>query len=151
MELADVHGAVVALRNKVGPRASVYFSVDRDASIAIYARGIANQSSASLRVYADKGDTFDALFAKAEAAWDGHVDQHRIELIRSMALAIIEITAAHGRCNRAALRMKFPAEDIALYGADAVKEANEIAANGPFEITGIDGGNGAPAEEEATF
>jgi hypothetical protein len=147
MELSQVTEAVAALSAKVGSRADVYFSVDRRGSnISIYAHGIGG-SDADIRVRCEAGDTFATLLARAEAAWDEHSGQHRRELIRKMALAIIEITASQGRCSDAALRMRFSRDDIEALGPEAVADANSIAANGPFGIaTAAD--NGAPDEVE---
>ena len=147
MELAQINEAVVALSDKIGKRADAYFSADRyGCSISIYARGIGN-GHADIRVRSEPGDTFATLLARAEAAWDEHSGQYRRELIRRMALAIIEITASQGRCSDAALRMRFSRDDIAALGSEAVADANSIAANGPFDIaTAAD--NGAPDEIE---
>lgn len=146
MELSEIQQAVSELRKTVGPLSFVSMSVSPDASISIYPRGLTKGSSLFIR--AERGDTFASLLATAKAAWDAHVEQHRAETVRAMALAIIEITAAQGRCSDAALRMKFPADEIERHGTEAVAGANEIAANGPFKIDFARGANGAPRDDE---
>lgn len=57
------------------------------------------------------------------------------EIIRQMAMAIINATADTGSCNNAALRVAgFSDHDISLHGSAACAEANQIASNGPFSI-----------------
>lgn len=147
MDLSAVGEAVKSLKDRVGLQSFVSLSVSPHVSIQIYPRGLTKGSPLFIR--AGRDDTFATMLAKAAAAWDAHVDQHRNETVRAMALAIIEITAAQGRCSDAALRMKFPDDEIKRHGAEAVRDANEIADKGPFKIDFSRGGNGAPHDDEA--
>lgn len=77
--------------------------------------------------------------------WAAHRAKYNAELIRKIALAIIEITAVNGECTDAALRgtYRFTDEQVRKFGADAVAKANEMAANGPFSIITQRGANAA--------
>jgi hypothetical protein len=147
MSPAEIIAALKALKARVGDKADVYLNgAVHGVSIAIYPRGISHSDSVSARADGDEG--MAELFAKANALWDEHAERYVVQTIRKMALALIEITADQGRCSDAALRMKFPGEDIARFGADAVLDANVIADRGPFSIEATTGDNGAPAEDE---
>ena len=66
------------------------------------------------------------------------------DVLRRMALAIIRITADTGACTNAALRADdFTEQDIAAFGDAACQQADEMASNGPFQITTLQGANAA--------
>lgn len=111
---------------------------------SVYPAGISKN-----RAFGVNAETFRDLLAAIEAKWASYRDQHRVELIRRMALKIIEITAVQGVCSDAALRADvFSAEDVAAYGGEACAEADRMAAGGPFMIITVPGAN-APAAEAA--
>src|SRR3546814_3527460 len=109
---------------------------------ALYPDGIG--AGRSRNRLAAKADTLEDLLARLRALWNEAGARHRAARIRSMALAIIRITAEQGTCTDAALRAgDFTAEEVARYGADAGEAADEIASNGPFSIVSIAGPNAA--------
>lgn len=93
-----------------------------------------------------KGDDWADLKAQLVAKWETHKDTHAANLVRSLALQIISITADQGECTDAALRgAKFSAEDVSFYGERACAEAERIASTGPFTITRLSGANAQAA------
>jgi hypothetical protein len=90
-------------------------------------------------------DTFRELLSNCEAKWAEHSDLHAKNLIRRMALKIIEITADIGECSDAALRAEFSRADVERYGDRACEHATEIASNGPFSIVRTSGANAEAA------
>jgi hypothetical protein len=86
------------------------------------------------------GHDFEEVITGLRVGWANYQDQHNASTVRKMALKIITITAEHGRCTQAALRMthEFSEDQIAKYGEAACEEADKLAANGPFKIVKID-------------
>lgn len=81
------------------------------------------------------GDTFAEMIANAEAGIEIWKKTRHNAVIRSMALAIIELTDEHGKCTNLLLRnRKFTDADIAEFGDAACRRAAEMAGNAPFSI-----------------
>lgn len=141
--------AVDKFRQEVGPNADVSVFIEDKITdeypvrVIVYPHGICRSDEGRVSIEAE--DFPDALL-KMRAAWDEHSAQFRGKAIRSMALMIIRITAEQGHCTDAALRQEFKYGEVERYGADAVKDANEIADKGPFAIVTLGGANGAPDE-----
>lgn len=91
------------------------------------------------------GNTFRELVDNLRAAWAEASDSHEAQTVREMALEIIRITADLGACTDAALRQKFPAQDVTRYSERACEEANDIAGRGPFSIVTMGGSNAEAA------
>mgnify|MGYP005816996013 CR=1 FL=1 len=150
----EYRDAVKALLCKVGLRAEIYTSFNDEGPLyhaSLYPRGIAGSSSRDDGYLRVEDDTFEGLFGKLSDAWSGYEGRHRDQVIRKMALLIIRITADLGECTDAALRQsgEFDVGQIAAYGEDACRDANDIAGRGPFSITRKRGANGAPSGDEA--
>lgn len=124
---------LLALRKQVSAKADMYAYLNEDTGKLKCALQPAGISATGTRLTAE-ADDWPELIAGIRAAWAEYSDTHRRETIRSMALEIIRATAEHGMCSDFTLRMKFSAEDVARYCADAIEDANEIASNGPFSV-----------------
>ena len=133
-----------AFLKAIGPNADAGLSVTGKRystaalSFTLWPDGVCKETAFSV-----EADTFDELFALAEAAWAKRQADYRAKIIRSMALEIIRLTADHGECTDAALRATFSVEEVARFGKEAVKDANAIASNGPFAIAIMKGANAA--------
>lgn len=146
----EITAALAALKKEIGSRADLMLAMDANATrCTIWPAGIGVGRAKSIIYKAKDGDTFADIIAGINAAWIEQGDRAYREMIRSMALEIITITADQGRCSDAALRMKFTADDIKTFGERAIAEANEIADRGPFSIEFHGLANGAPADAEA--
>ncbi len=148
--------AATALAKEIGDSAEVFtsinsrsfYSADNDGPmyVSLYVDGLHSGRDAVFSLYATD---FDDALAMVEAKWAEHSAVHRRQVVRKMALRIIELTAAHGCCLDAALRGdKFTATDVKRYGVEACADANAIAGKGPFTITTGAAANGAPEEAE---
>lgn len=113
-------------------------------SVGIGSRGMA-EKPCTATLYAD-GITKDRtlgvdavdwpdLFVVLRATWSSRQVEIRHKTIRKMAMEVIRLTAEFGECTDAALRQTFRADEIKRYAADAIKDANDMAVNGPFDIT----------------
>lgn len=149
MTPSQLKTAILALQKEIGPRAEIYVSLNTaswrsdEGSLfaSVYPRGLSSSEEMAFQVSADEGED---LLKKLRDGWAQHSARHRAELIRKMALRIINITAENGECTDAALRGEvFTEADVRLYGDDACEEANRIAARGPFSIITIRGANAA--------
>lgn len=154
MTPVEYFDAINVFAKTIGPEAEIFTSIsnnrrygkDHDGviSAAIYTRGIA-ASRFAIEIFADD---FETVLARAKDRWAEHAAEHRRQTVRKMALEIIRITADIGACSEAALRITFSAEHIALYGAEACADANEMAGKGPFAIVRM-ASNGAPEDAGA--
>lgn len=139
--------AVDQFRHEIGPNAEISVFIEdhiineHPIYAIIYPHGICRSDEGRVRITAPD---FEEALLKMRAAWAEHSAQFRGKAIRSMALAIIRITAEQGHCTDAALRQEFKNGEVESYGPDAVKDANEIADKGPFAIVTLGGANGAP-------
>jgi hypothetical protein len=83
------------------------------------------------------GSTYSETFSKARAWAERDRTGYRDTLVRRMAVAVIDITAEHGHCVPALLRMKgFTDADIAALHEEACARASEIAGKAPFSVRG---------------
>jgi hypothetical protein len=145
------HSEIVKLQREIGLRAEIFVSFDTTyfnkataeniLNASVYPRGMGGKEECAFRSTARN---FEDLLEKIETKWAECSARHRAEIIRKMALRIINLTAEHGECTDAALRGDvFSAGDISMYGVEACEEANRIAAKGPFSIIAIKGANAA--------
>ena len=137
MSVAELYARCKKLRDACGAAAFVDISVvcskDRPnpVSVAVYEDGICGHIKGRHFFAKD----FTAAFAAAEAHVAGRALIRPAELIRKMALAIIEITDEHTKCTEALLRAKgFSAADIASTKDAACVRASEMCANAPFVV-----------------
>lgn len=81
--------------------------------------------------------TWPEAFAAARAWIANHATVHRDNRIRAMALAIIDLTDQHGRCDRAMLtRREFSGAEVDDLKDAACQRASEMSANSPFSVEG---------------
>jgi hypothetical protein len=67
--------------------------------------------------------------------------------IKSLTLAIIEITADQGQCTEAALRVAgFSQAEIEAYGTDACAMADYYGSKGPYSVVSVPVANAVAAE-----
>lgn len=82
-----------------------------------------------------RADDLATLVERMQAQWTEFNAGYRAERVKALALDIIKITAEHGRCTEAALRLaSYKADEIADIGDEAATMADAMAANGPFSI-----------------
>ena len=142
MTPTEIQTRLKALAAHVGPKAdaNVYISLN-GWTLSVHPTGDYLHDKSRFHV---EGADWEQMFAAAYEAWDEVSGIYKAKRIRDMALSIIRITAETGSCSDAALRLDFPREDIARWGAEAVADADQIAGNGPFSIRATTGSNGAP-------
>lgn len=82
------------------------------------------------------GKTFSEVLQCLKDGWEEAKDQYRKQRVRTMAMLIINITAAMGSCSVEELIKtgQFSEQDIAAYREEAVKDANSLIETGPFEV-----------------
>lgn len=95
-----------------------------------------------------KFTAWDEILPGLRAAWEEHRDLHENNVIKTMAIAVITLTAEHGECSDSALRAEFSQQEIDRYGDRAAALATDMGGNGPFEIVRYGAGN-VPVEEAA--
>ena len=100
-------------------------------SAVLYPFGLTRSDDSYVRVDAA---TFEGAIQRLRETWSARKEQHRTEIIKKMALAIIRNTAEYGECTDAALRNEFEINFVEQYAEAAAEKANEIAANGPFKV-----------------
>jgi hypothetical protein len=148
MNILEVNKACKALSEKAGKKADVFFACGTHVSASLYTNGIGTTnrddiSAFSVTVMGSECD-FDAekMLTSLEAKWQGEIEKRGVRIVEEMALEIIRLTAEFGSCTDAGLRAKY-GEQVALYAADAVSRANEMASNGPFSIETVARSNAA--------
>lgn len=140
----EIQTAARLLQSEIGPKAQAFANVaevDPPVRISIYPSGILDRARDSFSVYADD---WQEGFDLARARWSDMSQEFDRRAVRSMALAIIRITADMGACSDAALRADgFAQAEIDRHGAAACADADAIAGNGPFAINVIASANAA--------
>lgn len=120
---------------EIGPKAELYASVNtgrnrKIASIGIYPSGIGTYRHEWIY-----GATWHEVLAGAREWATNHKQVNRNSIVRRMALAVIEITDEHGRCDAARLKAKdFGADEIKEFHEAACQRASEMCANAPFVV-----------------
>lgn len=105
------------------------------ADLSIYPAGITGRGDEP-RTHI-KAAAWPEAFALARAWIANHTTVHRDNRIRAMALAIIDLTDQHGRCDRAMLRRReFSDAEIDTIKDAACQRASEMSANAPFAVEG---------------
>ena len=141
MTAADLVTRVIALRQSVGPKAEIYLST----SAGICAPDAARCVFMSIRPTGEYGSdalyfTFQAAtwpdaFAQAETWARNWEITSRENTIRSMALAVIEITDRDGNCaEQVLLNRKFTREQVLEFHEAACARAGEMCAGAPFSV-----------------
>lgn len=83
------------------------------------------------------GATWPEVITEARMWASTHTAVHRDNRIRAMALAIIDLTDQHGRCDRAMLtRREFSGAEVDDLRDAACQRASEMSANAPFSVEG---------------
>lgn len=147
MTPTEIHAELKALIEQIGPKAEVYVHLGTGHTAAspisgsIYAYGIGS-SMRDGHIHVD-ADTFEGVIEGLREKWAEHAENHRLNTVRTMALAIIRLTTEHGECTDAALRAEFDAGVVNRWGADACALADEMAGKGPFSIIKLSGANAA--------
>lgn len=143
----EFRAALREIEREIGPKARVSVGFNfNDSHPALFAVIYPDRNNYDDYVCADNDNDFGAILAKIRSKWAEHRDRHRVERTREMALEIIRLTALHGACTDAALRMKFDTGEVAELGNAACAEAERMASHSPFRIVTAGVGNGAPAE-----
>lgn len=139
-EVSEIRSALAGIAAEAGSEAWIYASVNpaRDGAFVratLYPGGITSR-----HVIVGSGMCFGSAIADLRSKWE--LDKVKVErnLIRKMALAIIEITTDQGGCSDAALRgAGFAQPQITRLGQQACEEASRLAAGGPFAIIATGG------------
>lgn len=146
----EFQAELAAIVKEVGPSADVYAMISTGGSKPIHVSLYPTGMGVDRRAFMLQVETFEEALTATRAKWAEQKEEHERQLVRRMALRIIEITALTGECTDAALRGdKFSTEEVARYGERACADANDIAGRGPFAIVKLGQSNGAPAEAEA--
>lgn len=133
MTAEDVHAELKKLCVTVGSGASasmfLYTVVDRyRCKISIHPGN--HQPDADFT-----GTSWPEAFAAAYAWVGTHKQVRRNNIIRKMALSIIEITDEHGSCAEARLKAAaFTREEITEFHQPACARASEMCASAPFSV-----------------
>lgn len=135
---------VTAFAREIGPKAHISTNITSDAKHVLSASVYVNWPRDYNADFSITADDFSDLLAALRAKWTSHYADYSKQTVHRMALAVISITSTTGTCSDAALREKFTAEQIKVFGSEAVEHANQIAANGPFSIVTVARANGAP-------
>lgn len=136
MTAKDLWAHEKALRAALDARADVYVSVvaEGKASVAIYPSGICSSDRDAKHF---RAPNWPEAFGAAHAWIATHATVHRDNRIRAMALAIIDVTDQHGRCDRAMLlRRDFSGAEVDALKDAACQRASEMSANSPFSVEG---------------
>jgi len=142
MTAQDLMTFQIALRKRLGDDAHVGFGLwergkwnQQDprnvVSVGLYPDGIGGTEGAT-HIYVQ---TWPEAIAAADQWITNYKTTHRNDIVRRMALAIIELTDEHTRCDDAMLRRKkFSAGEIAEFHLAACARAGEMCGNAPFRV-----------------
>jgi len=137
---ADLHALCVEVGGECGAHILLmvgqYHNGNPTFTAVLEPKGTMGKVRLSAPVY-ELADAAPAL----RAMWDEHKDLHASNTIKSMAFAIIRLTAEQGECTDAALRAEFDAREVADYGDRAADLATEMGGNGPFRVIRLTGAN----------
>lgn len=136
---------------EIGPNARVWISVAVDISeknkdkLALMASAYDNWPRDDARV-TYFADTFEDVCSGIKAEWEKAKDRIAFDKKEKLALEIIKITDAKGKCTDADLRLlwSFSAKDIDDLSESACEAANRMAGRGPFSVIKTSGSNGSP-------
>lgn len=138
-----IRDELAEIASEAGPNAWIDASINPGrpeatlVSATLYPSGLAER-----HVIHGRGICFASAIADLRMKWEA--DRIRIDrnLVRRIALSVIEITADQGECTDAALRgAGFSQAQIARLGGLACEEASRLAAGGPFSIITSGGAN----------
>lgn len=137
MTAIELRAHEAALVKLIGtPRAHVHITTmayDEPAYIACSPDFPADQGRATFR-----GATWPEVLSAAYAWASTRQTVWRAERIRLLALAIIDLTDAHGACEVHHLRARqFTQHEITTLHAEACRRANEMAGGAPFSVVGL--------------
>lgn len=105
------------------------------ADICLDANWCRSSYGPDVRISRVKGETFAEMIASAEQAIRNWQVTRYNDVIRKLALAIIELTDEHTLCTETLLRGKgFSAADIVEYSERACARASEMAGAAPFRV-----------------
>ena len=127
------------LAAEVGPKAEAYVHIgggSPQVCAVLNPDGILGK----VRLYVH-GEEWADLVQALRVKWEEHRDLHAANIVKSMAIAIIRLTAENGECTDAALRVEFSPQEVERYGTQAETLATEMGANGPFTIVKLASAN----------
>lgn len=135
MTLDAIKAICAGLAKRLGPGADVTVMVSnaqgRGVTGLIYPRGCSSGGGKHF-----SADSYPDLFTAMDAWVAARPVIHRDATIRTMALAIIELTDEHGACRRRDLERRFSVGEVAEFAAAACVRAGEMAGNAPFTVEG---------------
>lgn len=132
MTAAAITAECGRLAATICPKAEVSIVIGRrnEGGIGIYEDGICGKA----QPHFIHKPTFAEMFTAAEEWIIGRAAIRQNDIVRKMAIAIIEITDEHSTCTRRLLGLRFSNGEIAAYGDAALARASEMAGNAPFVI-----------------
>lgn len=135
MTARDLAAHKAALLASLGGRSDVMLAVDGNGvRAALYPGGVGSPGY-DQQAGRFNGDTWPEAITAARAWIATHATVHRDNRIRAMALAIIDLTDQHGRCDRAMLtRREFSGAEVDDLRDAACQRAGELAGNAPFRV-----------------
>lgn len=133
---AEVCAELTRLQKAVGTpnaHASIVLGNYGSADVSLYASWCGSAKEEKIGAFG--GDTFSQMLQNAWIGLDAWRVTRKNDVIRRMALAIIELTDEHTECRQRDLERKgFSTADIAEYQERACARAGEIAGNAPFVV-----------------
>jgi hypothetical protein len=136
LSVVDLAGHCSALAALVSPSAYVSLNVatsTKDAYLGIYPSGMSAPDYHHFR-----GETWQQALDSAYVWARDYGAVHRATVIRTMALAIIDLTDEYGTCSAGLLAgRKFAHADITSFAKAACARASEMTGNTPFVVQGI--------------
>lgn len=139
---SDILAGLKELTSEVGPNAlaTVYLAhgdyMSAYSSASLHPEGTLGKVTLNV-----KFTQWSEIIPGLREAWEEHRELHASNKIKSMALAVIRLTAEQGECSDSALRCEFSQQEIDRYGDRAAELATEMGGNGPFEIVRYGVGN----------
>ena len=135
MSASDIASACKEISAAIGGRAETWISVGAEYSggnIVVFIHPYGKTSGKTETV---REKTFPQAFSAAMDWAKSHKQVRRNAIVRSMALAIIELTDEHGKCEEARLRAKdFSRDEITEFHEAACQRAGEMCSNKPFAV-----------------
>lgn len=119
----------------LGSKGEIYISLgttkydNGSADVAVYPNGMTAGGSKRF-----SASTFVEALDQAEAWIAAKAIVLREKTIRTMALAIIELTDEHWSCKRQDLVRKFSEGEVGEFADAACQRATEMAGNAPYQV-----------------
>lgn len=134
MSAADLIAHEKSIAATLGPKADTYASTNRHeagAHIMVYPDGICGKD----RPHHFNAPAWPEAIRQAYAWASTRKTVWRDDLIRRMALAVIDLTDQHGKCTERLLRGRdFTRDDVIEHHEAACVRAGEMSGNAPFRV-----------------